>query len=132
MANNVVVHFLDGRVVKGTSMDVDPEHPTCHLVTQGQPATKVKLADMKALFFVKTFQGDPKRNDRTEPDPEDPRLKGAKRVEARFKDGERISGLSNRFPPRGSFFFMLPIDPASNNIRVLVNRSALAALTEVK
>ena len=30
MANEVVAHYLDGRVVKGVSLDVDPGRPVCH------------------------------------------------------------------------------------------------------
>ena len=37
----------------------------------------------------------------------------------------------NRYPPNRPFFFLLPMDPDSNNIRILVNRDALAELTPV-
>ena len=45
-------------------------------------------------------------------------------MEVRFKDGERLVALANRYPPLGKLFFLVPVDPASNNIRILVNRDA--------
>ncbi len=38
--------------------------------------------------------------------------------------------MSNRFSPLGNNFFMLPIDPKSNNQRIRVNRGATVAITE--
>jgi hypothetical protein len=52
-------------------------------------------------------------------------------VEITFADGERLGGLMNRYPPIGPFFFMLPIDPDSNNLRILVNREAVATMRSV-
>ncbi len=37
----------------------------------------------------------------------------------------------NRFPPITPFFFMLPIDPQSNNIRILINGAAIREMSEV-
>jgi hypothetical protein len=48
-----------------------------------------------------------------------------------FADSEEILGLMNRFPPITPFFYMLPIDLQSNNIRILVNRAAVKEMEEV-
>jgi hypothetical protein len=56
---------------------------------------------------------------------------GARRVRVLFEDGEEVVGLMNRFPPITPFFFMLPIDPESNNIRILINGAAVKAMVEV-
>jgi hypothetical protein len=58
-------------------------------------------------------------------DPADPRARGSTAVSLQFPDGEVMIGLTNRFPPNRPFFFVVPVDPESNNIRVLVNRSAV-------
>jgi len=128
MQNRIVAHLMSGKVVKGISLDVDPAKPRCHVKTEAG-VEEVKLADVKALFFVRDLAGNPKRNDAQDPDPGDSRLRGATQVEVQFHDGERVVGLTNRFPPRGQLFFMVPIDPASNNSRILVN---LAAVRSVK
>jgi len=127
----IVARFIDGRVLKGVSLDVDPKKPTCHLKTDSGGTIEVSLAEVKALFFVKTAGGRPEYNEARDAAPGDSRLHGTRRVKAVFQDAEEIVGLMNRFPPITPYFFMLPIDPASNNIRMLVNRSALREIIEV-
>jgi len=128
MSNYVVAHYLDGRLVKGISLDVDPAKPTCHVRPVDGPPQDVKLADLKALFFVRSLEGDPAHEEARAPDPSDARLRGSSRIELRFQDGESMVGLTNRFPPTRPYFFILPIDPHTNNIRVLVNRAAVVSL----
>lgn len=128
----IVANYLDGTIQKGLSLDVDPKRPKCHLKTQTGGMIEVSLADVKALFFVKTTTGRPDYHDAKEVAPGDSRLVGAKRVSVRFADGEEIVGLMNRFPPITPFFFMLPVDPLSNNIRILVNRAAVKEMGEVR
>jgi hypothetical protein len=131
LANEVVARYIDGRTVKGTCLDVDPSRPTCHIKTADQgKMVQVKLADLKALFFVKDFSGDSLHNESAIIEPSDARSKGFSVIELRFKDGERIVGLTARFPPIRPFFFILPADFASNNIRILVNRAALLSVSQ--
>lgn len=127
----IVAHLLDGSVLKGTSLDVDAKKPTCHLRSRDGETTEIALAETKALFFVKTETGRPEYNEVRTASTGDVRLLGAKRMRARFADGEEIVGLTNRFPPITPYFYMLPIDPVSNNIRILVNRSAVTEMTEL-
>jgi hypothetical protein len=47
-----------------------------------------------------------------------------------FKDGERVTGLTARYPPVRPFFYVLPADTGSNNIRILVNRAAIAKVSQ--
>ena len=129
MKNDVVAHFLDGRLVKGTSLDVAPNRPRCHVKTAEQ-MVEVELGKLKALFFVRDLEGDREYREANTPDPEDMRLRGTKGIEVRFHDGERLVGLTNRFPPTQQYFFVLPIDANSNNIRVLVNKFAVETIKE--
>ena len=125
MANEVVAHYNDGRIVKGVSLDVDPARPTCHIRPSGSPGVEVKLADLKALYFVKDLSGDAARTDGNALEPKDDRARGAYPIELEFADGERLVGLTVRFPPVRPFFFVLPADAAGNNVRILVNRAAV-------
>lgn len=129
--HQIVARYIDGSVKKGVSLDVDPKRPTCHLKTETGGTIEVNLAETKALFFVKSAQGDPKHNEARDPVPGDSRLVGTKRVRVVFYDKEEIVGLMNRYPPNTPFFFMLPIDLKSNNIRILVNRAAVREMKEV-
>ncbi len=129
MRNEVVARFMDGRLVKGTSLDVDPNRPTCHVKTP-DAMVEVELEKLKALFFVKDLAGNPAYEPSDQPDPADVRLRGTKGIALRFYDGEQFVGLTNRYPPNRPFFFVLPIDAESNNIRVLVNKFAVESIQE--
>jgi Family of unknown function (DUF6982) len=129
--NKIVAHFKDGRVLKGSSMDVAPNRPMCHITPVGGTAERVVMDQLKALFFVRTLEGDPERTDATAPDPEDPRLRGSTLVRLVLTDGEEIVGMTNSFPPVRPFYFVLPVDPESNNIRILVNAEAVRSIDQV-
>jgi hypothetical protein len=127
-ANAIVARFADGRIIKGVSLDVAPERPTCHVRTADGGMHEVALRDLKALFFVKHLDGDSGKTDAQTVDAADPRLRGAKLIECVFHDQERIVGMVMRFPPLKTFFFMVPADPASNNLRILVNRDQVKTM----
>jgi hypothetical protein len=126
--HKVVARFADGTVVKGTSMNVDPAKPTVHVRTPDGQMAEVSLTDLKALFFVKTLEGDATHDEAMSAPPADPRARGSHLVEMRFRDGERLVAFANRYPPIGAFFFVLPVDADSNNIRILVNRAELTTI----
>lgn len=128
MSARVVARFRDGRLLKGISMDVDPNRPTCHVRPSEGRALEVSLADLKALFFVRTLDGDRNHREERTLDPKDPRARGSTLVLLRFADGEEMVGLTIRFPPNRPYFFIVPVDPQSNNIRILVNRAAVVSM----
>ena len=128
MSKPVVARFKDGRILKGISMDIDPARPTFHIrPPQGSPV-QVSLSELKALFFVRSLDGDRERNEQYELDPSDLRARGSSIVSLRFADGEEIVGLTIRYPPNKPYFFVVPVDPGSNNLRILVNRDAVVAM----
>jgi len=129
MSNKVVARFVDGRILKGSSFDVDPNRPKCHLREADGTMTQVQLADLKALFFVKDMAGNPAHVEGRDIAAVDPRLRGTRLVEVTFQDGERIVGLTTRFPPNKPYFFLVPVDSSSNNLRVLVNGEQLRDVT---
>jgi len=131
MQNEVVAHYMNGDIVKGLSMDVAPGKAFCHIRTD-EGTSKVEFKDLKALYFVKDLAGDSKRDDVQEVQEDDIRLRGSKLLEIVFKDDEQMVVLCNRFPPKTDRFFVLPIDMDSNNDRILVNRAAVASITEIQ
>lgn len=130
MANQVVARFLDGSVVKGMTLDVDPSRDTFHIRPPAKQNILVRLADLKALFFVKDLAGDPKRVEGMALEPADMRARGAHPIEVEFADGERVVGLTVRYPPVRPYFYVVPADDKSNNIRILVNRSAIVRMSQ--
>jgi hypothetical protein len=128
VTHKVVAHYIDGRVVKGTSHDIDAKRPFCHIRTVYHGTVTVRLSDLKALFFVKDLIGDGTRQESDTLETSDPRARGAYPIEVEFADGERVLGLTVRFPPVGPFFFVLPVDGQSNNVRILVNLDAVVRI----
>jgi hypothetical protein len=124
MANEVVARYLNGKVVKGVSLDVDPGRPLCHIRTT-EGTLEVKLKELKALFFVKDLLGDAARDEVLKLEADDGRARGSFPIELEFADGEKLVGLTVRYPPIRPFFFVLPADTRSNNVRVLVNKAAV-------
>jgi hypothetical protein len=89
---------------------------------------EVALKELKALFFVKSLDGDSARVDTTQIEQDDPRLRGSQVIEITFHDSERIVGLAMRYPPNQPYFFLVPVDATGNNLRVLINASEVASM----
>ena len=117
--------------MKGMSLDVAPERATCHIKTSAGEMVEVVLKDLKALFFVKSLEGNKAHVEGDQIAASDPRMRGARLVEVRFQDGERVVGLVMRYPPNKPFFFVVPVDPRSNNLRILVNQAQVGSMTVV-
>ncbi len=122
----VVVAYLDGRRVKGYTNDFSPARDQFFLFPEGaEPApgargTPVRLAELKALFFVKQFAGDS-----THITPTAVAQQPGKRLEVTFPDGETLIGFSVAYNPKALGFFMQSGDTAGNNERIfVVNRNA--------
>ena len=117
----VAAHFVDGRILKGYALDFRPSQPTFLLrvrdVADSAEAVSIRLADLKALFFVKEFTGDP--NYRESPDTDRTSLLG-QQVSVRFRDGELLRGTSPSRDLGGAGFFLVPMDPRSNNRRIYI------------
>jgi hypothetical protein len=129
--NKVVARYANGTIVKGSSINVDVAKPTIHVRTADGKTVEVRLAELKALFFVKTLEGDAAHNEAMNAAPGDSRGRGSHLLDMRFRDGERLVAFANRYPPTGSFFFVAPVDTRSNNIRILVNRAEVVSIDKV-
>jgi hypothetical protein len=129
VTHKVVAHYVGGRVIKGVSHDIDHRKPFCHIRTADHQKVAVKLSELKALFFVKDFAGNSKREDGRLLDGGDPRARGAHPIEVEFPDGERVVGLTAGYPPLNPFFFVLPVDALSNNVRILINKAAVSRMS---
>ena len=128
--NKVVVRFLDGRVQKGTTEDFFPNRPSFHLrPLGGSEVLDIRCKELKAVFFVKDFAGDPKRHEARSFERATTDISRGKKIAIRFKDGELIFGFTLTYMPDRSGFFITPADPSSNNLRIYV---LIHATREVK
>ncbi len=123
--SSVVARFVDGRVVKGTTHDFAPHKPIFHLTVWDDPTAKalvVPVGALKALFFVRTYEGDPKHVEELD-------LANAKghgrKIRLTFADGEILCGLTTGYSKDKPGFFVVPVDPNSNNSRVYAVSSSV-------
>ena len=124
--NKVVARFTDGRMVKGVTSDFVPAKERFHVAdasaAPGSMPTEIQATDLKALFFVKDFAGNPQRGDRNQFDPAHPPV--GRRIRVEFKDGEVLVGTTQGYQPGRPGFFLVPADPGSNIERCYVVTAA--------
>ena len=91
--NLVVARFLDGRMLKGVTHYFTALRPSLHInVEQTHEIVEVRMRQLKALFFVKSFEGYPDREDvRGFIDGPNENAQGRK-IAVRFRDGEFMCG----------------------------------------
>ncbi len=125
MGEKVVVHFRDGRLLKGfashpegnvSSLDVLPLDQRDHSVT-------VRLESVKAIFFVKDFAGDAGYVESKAFSDDEPYRPG--RVVFHMEDGEVLAGIVEDYQPDSAGFFLTPVDSRSNNVRCFVGAAAI-------
>jgi len=121
-AVRVVVRYADGRVIKGYTQDFFPNKDRFHLQPQqkssGQNTQQILVKDLKAIFFVRDFGGNPTYDERRQfGDTDKPQ---GRKMEITFKDGEKLVGSTLGYEPNRPGFFIHPVDDKSNNIRVYV------------
>jgi len=125
MGEKVVVHFRDGRLLKGfashpegnvSNLDVLPLDQRDHPVT-------VRLESVKAIFFVKDFAGDSAYTESKAFGEDEPYRPG--RVAFHMEDGEVLSGVVEDYQPDSAGFFLTPVDSRSNNVRCFVGAAAI-------
>lgn len=137
--DKVVIRFINGKLLKGYIIDFTAY--TDLVVIQDVETDKehgIPIHELKAIFFVKTFEGDGSRRDK--------KMYGirkniGRKVYIRFNDGESMMGfLEGEIPWEKGFylskptsalkgFFFVPVDVESNNKKVFVVSSSLKDVT---
>ncbi len=124
--NKVVARYQDGRVLKGITNDFLPTKNDFHLFLDGAPPGSkpimVRVSDLKAVFFVKDYAGDPKHQE-SNALPASGKVMGRK-IHVVFKDGEVLDGTTQGYDRSRPGFFVIPVDAESNNLRVYVVSAA--------
>lgn len=137
----VVLRCVDGTAVKGYLKEFSPHGDETIISDEATSETRtVKVGELKAIFFVRSFEGD--RGYREKKAYGTTRAKG-NRVFIKFKDGESLVGfLEGEVPWEKGFFlsrheddrkgfFLLPVDEDVNNLKVFVVASSVADVTIV-
>lgn len=123
--NKVVARLADGRLIKGTTVDFLPNRDTFHVRPVNgsvEILAEIHIKDLKALFFVKDFEGDPKHVTTNEFDPEHP--VAGRKLKVVFRDGEVLVGTTTGYQPDRPGFFLIPADGGANTKRCYVVAAA--------
>lgn len=118
----VVIHFKDGHTLAGYGDDFH-ERDAEILVREASSdeLTTVYLQQVKVVCFVRNlFSAGVVRNREAPPIRHESR---GHRVDIEFKDGEKLSGTVRFSEPPTSGFFLTPLNPNANSIRIYVNPS---------
>ncbi len=118
----IAARYRDGALVKGTTHNFTPQGPSFHVLPTGQGSaarpTKIRLTELKAVFFVDSYEGNPAYEESKKFDPLDGRQ--GQRLSVIFEDGESIVGTVYEYNPSSIGFFLFPADSQANNQKVFV------------
>ncbi len=131
-SQRVILRFLDGKMLKGFIKDLKLDGDHLFIEDETSHQLKVRTKELKAIFYVKRFEGDRSYQEKktfsgTRPN--------SKRIFIKFRDGENMMGfIEGEIPWRHGFFLesmketaflVIPVDEDSNNIRILVFTTAV-------
>jgi|ERR1039457_138038 small nuclear ribonucleoprotein (snRNP)-like protein len=117
MQNKIIVRYTDGKLLKGTTADLFPNKAIFHIKEHDSDAIQeINITYLKAVYFVKTYEGDPDHHERNDIE----RVGMGKKIEVSFKDGETLVGYTQGYSPVRDIFIVFPSDPDSNNEKVFV------------
>lgn len=123
IGNQVVAKFIDGRIIKGQTSDFYKSRPYFHLTPiDAHKSVKVPVDELKALFFVKSFEG---RKHQLRKLTHVPSQVYGRKARVVFNDGEEIEGFIQAFNPDEAVFSLVPDDPTGNNLRIFCIRAAV-------
>jgi len=134
----VILRFIDGKMLKGYIRDFRIADTYLYLEDESSHQLKVRLKELKAIFYVKKFEGERGHQEKKAISGIRP---GAKRVFVKFKDGETIMGnMEGEIPWQNGFFpgsmkekafTIIPVDESSNNTKILVVTTAVKDIAMV-
>jgi hypothetical protein len=123
--NKIVARLKDRTLMKGTTSDFLPENEFFNMKLLDGDVVPVNIDKLKALFFVKTFEG----NKNYTYSYKDIIPWGGNKVKVEFFDGEEMIGYTpyHFYGQRG--FFLTPADLKGNNRHVFVVTSSTQKIT---
>lgn len=137
----VVMRFADGKVLKGFLDEFSQESSKVWFEELGQKQiNSVPVQDLKAIFFVRSFEGDSGHKEKKKYGISQNR---GRKIFLKFNDGETMVGFIQGDVPwdKGFFlskphdkktgFFVVPADEESNNVKAFIIRSSVKDITAI-
>jgi hypothetical protein len=128
----VVARYASGKITKGYTLDFFPTKDRFHVTPIDKPSEtpiEVIVSQLKGVFLVRDFNGNPQYVERKEYIERENAY--GTLLEVTFVDGEVLVGSSMGFDLKRKGFFISPVDPKSNNLRVFVICSALKKIRQL-
>jgi hypothetical protein len=125
LKEKIVVRLKDKTLLKGEIGDFSPFYEFLHLeLLKGHPVT-INVDKVKAIFFVKSFEGNKKYTYKYE----DELLWAGDKILLKFNDGEKMVGYTTQldYSPKG--FFITPADLKGNNKYIFALKSAIESMS---
>lgn len=118
--NKVVIQYKNSELLKGKTTDFFPNKQEFHLEAINGEIKKVPIEDLKAIFFVKDYDGNQNHQDNYS----DEIPASGRKVKVSFSDGETVIGYTLGYSPDRQGFYLSPADLKGNNERIFVVKSA--------
>lgn len=121
----VVARTLDGKVYPGFSRKENVGDDNVTIITRDGKEKSFSLDELKGLFFVKDFKGDPEYDPVTFLSKNS--VKASVWVHVEFEDGEVIEGMvrDHKSLLFSTGFYLWPSDEDNNNGLIYVVKSAI-------
>lgn len=133
MEKKVVVHYCGGKLVKGYLFDFNQDKDTFHIFTDHDQTDMVEISQnkLKAVFFVKSFEGD---SEYRCPDicEDDVKCLPGMKLKITFMDGESMFATTYGYSPARKGFFVSPYDKKDNNESIYVVSSSTVAIDIIR
>jgi hypothetical protein len=125
----VVARFRDGKIIKGFTRNFFANKDLFHVSPPDNPYGEgkiIRMRELKAVFFVRDFNGKPDYRERRKYKSEDSPF--GRRVEIRFSDGDVQVGATMGYSLERVGFFITPADPGSNNRKIFAISTAVESV----
>ncbi|MBL0224133.1 MAG: hypothetical protein IPQ16_00700 [Geobacteraceae bacterium] len=128
MHNQIIVRYSDGKILRGTTVDLFPNKAVFHLKDKDSGTMhEIEIVHLKSIYFVKSFEGNPGYQEKDDVE----RVGLGKKIKVHFKDGETLVGYTQGYTPGRNLFIVFPSDPDSNNEKVFVVAQATSSVSFV-
>jgi hypothetical protein len=122
MGNKLILRLKDGSMLRCSSrIPFSAAFESVTVIDERGEVHKIPISEIKAIFFVKDFNGNPNYKAGKEFGEGSP--KAGKTISVKFHDGETIKGKVINLAEGQNGFFLYPADPLDNNEKVFVVRS---------
>lgn len=124
---HLVVHYANGKTAQGISRSMNTREAGFFLEIEDSKGIltgdteRIQFGDIKYIANVKSYSG------KFDPADQHPEYNATgSPVVVRFRDGEVLDGTTmHNYVPNEPRFYLIPHDPMSNNINILIEQSAI-------